>query len=903
MLGKPDSAASVAAPPRRRPPSGGIALAAVALLAGLALSAWAGWQQHASATFAERLRGERLAERSLESLRQALATADLLARNLQTLFIASDEVDEREFRIAYEGMRPREAFPSLQAMVFARRLPPLAEGAPERYVTEMVAPLAGNERLLGLDIMSQPANVLAMEYSRDTNEPALSAAFRLVQLAGDPDGSDGVVLRLPVYASGQVPTSVQDRRAQAVGSLGISFRVGALIRHAMPADTLESARIRVLDATDGQARLLFDSAAGVPLAGEALQPGTVRFGGRQWRLEVFPPPAGAATGGRWLPWLTFGVGALCSVLLAVLIAVLASTRARALAMAGEMAERFRHSEARFRAVNELLPALVLLADARDGTIRYANAAARLRLWGDASEDGEAPGAPIGQVFEDPGIRHRLDGLREEAGQAGVHSLHARLRDLRDGFWAAVSARRIRIGQQAFVLVVASDITEMRALTERLGYQATHDSLTELANRREFELRLDQAIAAVDAGGTPSALIYLDLDQFKLVNDTAGHMAGDQLLVQLAVVLKDALRPGDLLARVGGDEFGVLLANADETSARDAAERLRERVDGLAFGWEDRSYMISASIGVVMIDTPGLVRAELLSLVDAACFTAKERGRNRVQVVWEADLETHRRRGEMEWVSRVRRALAEDRLELDYQELEPLKASRQRGGVHLEILLRLRDEDGQRVPPGAFIPAAERYGLMPQLDRWVVDTTLREFSRLHPSGQPIATCAVNLSGATVDDEDFAGWVLDALARHGVPPERMCFEITETAAVSNLGRVVRLCERLRGAGCRIALDDFGAGMSSFGYLKNLPVDMIKIDGSFIRDLETDAMSYAIVRAITDIGHQLGLELIAEWVQNERSRELLRGLGVDYAQGFAIHRPQPSVYLAGRAPGGAA
>ncbi len=902
MLGKPDSAASAASLPRRRPPAGGIALAAVALLAGLALSAWAGWQQHASATLADRLRGERLAERGLESLRQALQTADLLARSLQTLFIASEEVDEREFRIAYEGMRPRESFPSLQALVFARRLPPLVEGAPERYVTEMVAPLAGNERVLGLDIMSQPANVLALEYSRDTNQPAMSAAFRLVQLAGDPDGSDGVVLRMPVYASGQVPTSVQDRRAQVAGSLGVSFRVGALIRHAMPADVLETARVRVFDVTEGQARLLFDSVAGAPVAGEALLPGQVRFGGRQWRLEVLPLAA-TGTAGGWLSWATFGVGALASLLLALLIAVLSSTRARALAMAGEMAERFRQSEARFRAVNELLPALVLLADARDGAIRYANAAARLRLWGDASEDGEAPGTPLGQVFEDATIRHRLDGLREDGAAGGVHSLHARLRDLRDGFWAAVSARRIRIGQQSFVLVVASDITEMRALTERLGYQATHDSLTELANRREFELRLDQAIAAVDAGGAPSALIYLDLDQFKLVNDTAGHMAGDQLLVQLAVVLKDALRPGDLLARVGGDEFGVLLANADETSARDAAERLRDRVDGLSFGWEDRSYMISASLGVVMVDTPGLVRAELLSLVDAACFTAKERGRNRVQVVWEADLETHRRRGEMEWVSRVRRALAEDRLELDFQELEPLKASRQRGGVHLEMLIRLRDEDGQRVPPGAFIPAAERYGLMPQLDRWVVDTTLRRFDALHPSGQPIATCAVNLSGATVDDEDFAGWVLDALARHGVPPERMCFEITETAAVSNLGRVVRLCERLRGAGCRIALDDFGAGMSSFGYLKNLPVDMIKIDGSFIRDLETDAMSYAIVRAITDIGHQLGLELIAEWVQNERSRELLRGLGVDYAQGFAIHRPQPSAYLARPAHGAGA
>jgi EAL domain-containing protein (putative c-di-GMP-specific phosphodiesterase class I) len=272
--------------------------------------------------------------------------------------------------------------------------------------------------------------------------------------------------------------------------------------------------------------------------------------------------------------------------------------------------------------------------------------------------------------------------------------------------------------------------------------------------------------------------------------------------------------------------------------------------------------------------------------------AKERGRNRVHLYSEKDAETLQRRSEMEWASRLRQALIDERFILYYQELSELQPGAHADGVHMELLIRLRDEDGRMVPPGAFIPAAERFGLMLQLDRWVVDTALANFSRLHPSGQPVYLCAINLSALTVEDDSFAQFVLERLERYQVAPERVCFEITETAAVASMVRVIELMTTLRQAGCKFSLDDFGAGMASFGYLKNLPVDYVKIDGSFIRNIETDPTSYSIVRAVTEIGHQLGLKVVAEWVGDERALAILREVRVDYGQGFFLHQPEPAL-----------
>ena len=868
-----------------------------ALLVGLALSVLAATLHHDALERSDRMRLDRLAERSFEAVDGQLQTCGLLVRAVQALFLASDNVTAAEFEAIYANLRPREQFPSLQAMAYAERSGrPSSDAEPdgrEHYLTNLVAPRSGNEALVGLDVATQPANLAAARFARDADRPVMSAPFQLIQRTGMPGPNDGVTIRLPIFSAGPPPRDLAERRSREIGTLAASFRVSRLIADALPSETQERFRIRVIDVTDGGRALLFEQATQAAVPGAEATATRVQdtyvhdlaYGGRTWRIEAEPlPDADPAT---WLPALTFGIGVLASLLLASLAWSIAGTRSRALALASDMAAQYRQSEARFRALNELLPALVMLARADDTSLVYANQACRDRF-GVGDDTGSIR---LVDLVDDPALRDRIarlpgspDGIINESAQLhGPEQLP---------FWATLSVSNIDLGDEAHLLAVANDITELRVLSEELSYQAKHDSLTSLYNRREFERRLDAAIASLDAGGPAWALLYMDLDQFKLINDTSGHYAGDQLLAQLANLLLGMLPEKAVVARLGGDEFAILVEGASENDAVALAERIRTDIDGYSFGWEQRNYTISASIGVVMLRGAGLSQRTLLAHADTACYMAKERGRNRVHLFSEEDSETTQRRSEMEWAGRIRQALSDGRFLLHFQELVPLWEGERSEGVHMEMLIRLRDEKGALVPPGAFIPAAERFGLMPAIDRWVVETTLANFSRLHPSGRPISLCAINLSGPTFEDAAFADFVLDAIERHGVSPRHLCFEITETAAVSNMDRAVEFMQRLRAAGCKFSLDDFGSGMASFGYLKNLPVDFIKIDGSFIRNIETDPVSYSIVRAVTDIGHQLGLQVIGEWVADERARDLLRGLSVDYAQGFAVHKPEPAL-----------
>jgi diguanylate cyclase (GGDEF)-like protein/PAS domain S-box-containing protein len=792
---------------------------------------------------------------------------------VQTVFIASNDVDAEEFSSLYGNLRPRDEFPSLQAIAYTRR----DDG--EHYRSVMVAPLAGNERVIGLDLSTQPNNLAAVYASRDSDRVAMSAPFRLVQ-AGQPrlDGL-GVTMRLPVYSPGPPPRAIGERRARMRGSLAVSFLVRRLIADSIPADTQREMRIVVTDATAGSNEVLYDSGG----EGHGRTIGhDIAFGGRVWRLAMQMHRADAPLASEWTQSM-FWPGLIASVLFALLAWSVATTRGRALELGLRMSQRFRESEQRFRALNDLLPALVLLARPSDGSVLYANQAACARLG-----DG-ITGVGLDALFEDPALRRRLraedGGMRWDNVEAVLVSLGG------DRFWVSTSIARVRVGDEERMLMVATDISEQRQLTELLGYQASHDTLTELYHRRAFERHVRRALQAA-GGGPASALLYIDLDQFKLINDTSGHLAGDQLLSQLAMVMSEIVAPGDMLARLGGDEFGVLAHEVDAAGALALAERLRLRIESHIYAWEQRSYTISASIGVVMLDEPGMTLREALAQADTACYLAKEHGRNRLHLFSGDDDETIRRRGEMEWANRLRWAIEEGRLLLDYQEVRPLRDGAGED-PHVELLLRLRDEDGRVVAPGAFLPAAERYGLVPQLDRWVIAEAIAHFDQLHASGRAPGRCSLNLSAASLEDEGLADYVLDLIRRHGVPPSRLCFEITETEAVRNLARAVRFIERLRGFGCLVALDDFGAGMSSFGYLKNLPVDIIKIDGSFIRDIESDPMSRSIVDAITEIGHERGLEVVAEWVGDERTIEILRALRVDYGQGFALHRPEPVLY----------
>lgn len=857
--------------------------ALLVLLAGLLCTAEGVRRQYARVQAEAQAMHRSMASSAQERLRVDLDRAAQALRAMQTVFLGSDRVDQAIFDRYQQNLRANERMRGHVVTAFARRHP-----GPS-YPYELVTPLDGNRPLLGFDIAHQEENLIALERARDTDTAAMSAPFPLMQFAGEPGGPVlGVTLRLPVYSHGRAPATVAERRQREIGALAISLRLRPMVEKALEGRILEFMLVRLRDPDmPGDRGLIYASDPdAVPHEDAELR--MIDFGGRRWELLMWPRPdkvdyASVATVGL--------VGGLITLLLSLLLWTIANTRRRAVELGQRMGERFGESEARFRALNELLPALVLLADARDGIIGYANQAARRQL-------GQVIGQPLPSLFADPVLgREALDMHGAGEDWSGREALLVPASG--ESFWAHASLAQVDVDGVPHLLMVANDISEQRKLTERLGYQAAHDELTGLYNRREFERRLQKALAKLEADPSTGcfAVLYIDLDQFKLVNDLSGHMAGDQLLVELVHAMRGQLRPQDLLARLGGDEFGLLASGTGPAQARALAERMRNCIEDVLFPWEARSYTVSASIGVVVADQPGATLKDILAWVDSACYQAKEDGRNRVHLYRE-DKDTTRRQGEMEWATRLRRALEEDRLLLDYQEVVPLDPEPGDDAPRIELLLRLRDEDGHVVLPGAFLPAAERYGLMPVIDRWVIRTALANADRLHPRGAGLRSFALNLSGASIEDQGLADYILGCIAEHGVEARRVCLEITETVAVRNLRRVVPVIERLRAAGCRIALDDFGAGMSSFGYLKNLPLDIIKIDGSFIRDLETDPLSGIIVSAIAQIGHQRGLRVVAEWVDDPRMLAGLRERGVDLAQGFAMHRPERVVFQRRRA-----
>ncbi len=443
--------------------------------------------------------------------------------------------------------------------------------------------------------------------------------------------------------------------------------------------------------------------------------------------------------------------------------------------------------------------------------------------------------------------------------------------------------------------------ELREASNRRAHQeaqahirhlAFHDSLTGLINRNEFERRLDEAVNDARETGQLHTLFYIDLDQFKLVNDTCGHLAGDEMLRRLGKRLRQSIRDSDTLARLGGDEFGVLLINCSLASAEPVAQSLLDSLREYFFVWGDRSFKVGASIGMVEIDG-SRDSYSLLSMADMACYAAKDRGRNRYHLYAEEDRELNQRRGELQWIQRLQKALEKNELLLYWQPIRALDGS----SLHHEVLLRLQDSDGQLVTPDRFIPAAERYNLMPEVDRWVIRQVLaRQPSLTGNQVGPDATLFVNLSATSLSEEGFADFLRAQFQESGVPPARIGFEITETAAIADFDCARELIQTLRALGCRVALDDFGTGMSSFSYLKSLTVDFIKIDGSFVRRMRQEPVDSAIVEAVNNIAHISGIRTIAEFVEDEEVMDLLRDLGVDFAQGWAVARPTPMPMPAG-------
>jgi len=423
----------------------------------------------------------------------------------------------------------------------------------------------------------------------------------------------------------------------------------------------------------------------------------------------------------------------------------------------------------------------------------------------------------------------------------------------------------------------------------IHHLAYHDQLTGLVNRNEFDRHLNNALDSAKCNNISHVLLYLDLDQFKVINDTCGHQAGDELLSQLALLLREEVRGNDILARLGGDEFGLLLENCPLDKAKVIAEDLRELVSDFRFVWRDKSFSIGVSIGMAKITKDAQGADEVLGAADIACYAAKDMGRDRVHVYKDDDSELLRRQTEMQWVSRIKNALEEGRFVLHQQQMRSL--NRLNGTVRCaEFLVRMLDEQDNIIMPGAFIPAAERYGIMPLLDRWVVRSVIAYLAdNLSASEKNDSIFFINLSSNSLSDSDFSTYIRQQITHYNIPPELLCFEITETAAISNLSAAVKFINEVRSFGCLFALDNFGSGLSSFSYLKTLPVDYLKIDGSFVRDIEMDPMNFAIVQAINEIGHVAGLHTIAEFVENEKTLESLRDIGVDFVQGYCIAHPQ--------------
>jgi diguanylate cyclase (GGDEF)-like protein/PAS domain S-box-containing protein len=614
--------------------------------------------------------------------------------------------------------------------------------------------------------------------------------------------------------------------------------------------------------------------------------------------EAFSTALGAAS--RRVTHLLLAVLAVCGISLVCLgIAIVRGVLKRNARMAAalRMSQELVYMEQERSHVTLGSIADAVISADRDRRITYMNGAAeRLTLWSQT----EAVGRTLTDVLSmdaesrDRSVFSKLESIlagndlsgpaagvvlkRRDDAEVVIHERAAPIRD--------------RDGHAIGIVLVLRDITHERALAARLEHQATHDPLTGLTNRREFEARVTAAIEDHGARGTQYALLYLDLDQFKVINDTCGHAAGDGLIRKIAWLINDQLRGTDVLARLGGDEFGALLRDIRGDDAVALADGIRRRIAEHRYDWEGRIFSVNSSVGVIVIDNTVGTVSDALSAADQACYLAKDNGRNRVQLYRPDDQQVKARHGEMRWVERLNVALDSGSFVLVAQEIRAIAPALQIGTRHspplrFEMLMRMVAPDGAWIPPMAFIPAAERYGLMPRVDRWVIAQACRELATLRSTGRRLPVCMINLSGASVSDPSLADYISSCLRQYGLPGAQIGFELTETAAIGNLASASQLMTRLRGLGSPIALDDFGSGMSSFSYLKALPIDFLKIDGAFVRDIVTDPVDRAVVEAIQRIGHVMGIQTIAESVENEEALQALTSIGVDYAQGVHVAR----------------
>jgi diguanylate cyclase (GGDEF)-like protein/PAS domain S-box-containing protein len=543
---------------------------------------------------------------------------------------------------------------------------------------------------------------------------------------------------------------------------------------------------------------------------------------------------------------------------------------------------------------ESLAEAVIATDAQ-GHIRYMNPAAQ-RLTGTRVQATEERTLEQIVGFVDENDRRLLSDPLRQALTSGAPvnlSRRALLLSRANGAERSIelSASPIRneANEVAGAVALLHDVTELRGLARQMSYQATHDALTGLINRRDFERRCEEAIERGHRGDGQHILCYLDLDHFKAVNDTSGHLAGDSMLREMAKLLRDAVRDSDTVGRLGGDEFGMLLIGCPLEKAQQIADDVCRKVGDYRFVWRDKIFNIGVSVGIVQISRESGTLDDLLAAADSACYVAKKQGSGRV-VVYSARDEAHARHsGEIQWLQRLQSALKENRFHLYQQIIVPANGPNDAGPA-MEVFVRMRDEVGNDVPPADFVRAAERYRLMGLVDRWVVQTTLAALGRGALAVPANRSVAINISGQTLGDVQFLEFVVECLDSTGVAPGQVCFEITENAVIANLDHARRFVGVLHGMGCQFALDNFGSGVGSFSNLKNLPMDYLKIDGSFMRNLARDSVNQAMVTAMIKLARSLHFKVIAEQVEDDGAVDAARRMGVDFLQGYAIGKPEP-------------
>jgi len=797
-------------------------------------------------------------------------------------------------REAYEQEMRDAGFPTFR-VVAAKQAASLPGGGPQtqHMALNFVEPLdPGLARFLGLDFYSSAALRAALEQALASGEASAAPAAPLA--------ADAFMMFKGVYKGFFAPGTAEERLDQVHGAYAMLIDTPAFLADVLGGRSDLSLRLSVREGE--RETLLLDQS--VPVAHDLLSrlfptlhhAAKIPLASTQFSLDI----EHALTSEVFRPshWAVM-VGIFLTIYAAMALVVF--TRLRATQAACEAKEQLFQEKERAQVTLQSIGEAVITTDPT-GVVDFMNPVAEhLTGWRAEKAHGrhlneifalvsEADGSPL----PDPIARALRDHDESEAAAMMVRS---------DGASVAVienaAAIRDSGGHFTGAALIVRDVSRERNLLREMAFQASHDPLTRLINRRQFERELAAVVEDALSAGSQHALMYIDLDQFKAINDSCGHIGGDQLLKQVASHLGECIRRLDLLARLGGDEFGVLLRDCDMDKALEVAEALRHEIKGLRLQWEDRTFRASLSIGVVAITQNSGSLEEVLRAADAACYVAKDQGRNRVHCYEPDDAMLAQRSSDMQWLHRLREAIDNDRLVLYGQSIFPLGHDNPRPAM-CELLVRMLDEEGRVIPPMSFIPVAERFNLMFDLDIWVIGAAFRQLALLwqrSPDDRRIFT--INLSGQSIDHPDLELAIEELEMRYEIDPRRICFEITETSVIANMDRALRLMKQLRKRGFLFALDDFGTGLSSFAYLKRLPVEYLKIDGEFVRDILRDPVDKAMVDTIRRIGEVLGMVTIAEAIEDAETHQLLTAMGIDYGQGYFLAKPAPGEFEPARAP----